>query len=95
MSRHAAIVACADQLAEQLDAGQAAVHTIPRGLPAQQRADLLDLVTSAVAELRRSRPGLRARTVSGQAVDHPAVEQALVAWEGERPPFFDEDGGER
>lgn len=96
MSRRHAIVACAAQLAEHVGHEDVALRAIPRGLPARQRADLLDLLTAAVTELRRSRPDVHARTIAGERLERGDVcELLFVVWEGERPAFVDEDGGER
>ncbi len=68
---------------------------IPRGLHQATRAQVLDLLTGAVAELRKTRD-VHARTIAGERLDRgDECELLFVCWEGSRPEFFDEDGGER
>lgn len=95
MSR-ADVLAHAQQLAGQLDDEHAAVCPIPRGLHQATRAQVLDLLTGAVAELRKTRD-VHARTIAGERLDRgDECELVIIVWQGdERPSFFDEDGGDR
>lgn len=90
------VIAGARQLADALDDGDVAICPVPRGLAPALRAQALDLVTAAVAELRETRD-VGARTISGQALDLDDAEMVFVVWEGARPEFFDDDeaGGRR
>lgn len=91
------VIAHTRDLAAQLDDSEdVALCPVPRGLPAGKRAEVLDLLTASVAELRKSRPDVRARTIAGERLGRGDIcELLFVVWTGERPAFFDEDAGAR